>query len=380
MNSNKPLSIFLIAGEPSGDTLGANLMDAILSLQSNVQFEGILGPKMRSRPSECIVPMEGIAVMGFKNIFFSLQKFYHIFVQVRQSIIKKNPDIVVCIDSPVFNLRLAKSLRKHKYSGKIIQYVCPSVWAWGKSRIHTLVRNYNGLLSILPFEKEIFQKTTLKTHYIGHPLTSIISSHTYCPEWKLSRASSVISIFPGSRRQEIILNLRKQFLAALQVSESIPIAISIANPDLKSLIQDIVFSTPRMESTQVFFVPERYRYELMRITKVAIATSGTITLELALHGVPTVITYGIQKFDQFLAKYIFQIRMPFYTLPNVISKTQVFPELIGPYFTVDNAYKALQGCLAPLQAEDCRKKCEKIWSLLEARDANNEAAKAILDF
>lgn len=380
MKSNKPLSIFLIAGEMSGDILGAHLMDAILKVRTNVQFQGVLGPKMRERESRCIVPMEGMATMGFKNILFSLRQFYQIFVQVRESILQRQPDIVVCIDSPVFNLRLAKSLRKHKYSGKIVQYVCPSVWAWGRGRIHTLVQNYNALLSILPFEKEIFQKTTLKTHYIGHPLTSIIASHTYCAEWNLSRASPVISIFPGSRKQEIILNLRKQFLAALKVSQDIPIAISIASPDLKALIQDIVFATPRMESTQVFFVPETYRYELMRITKVAIATSGTITLELALHQVPTVITYGIQKLDQFLAKYIFQIRMPFYTLPNVISNAQVFPELIGPHFTISNTYNALQRSLAPLYAEECRSKCTKIWDLLQMMDANNEAAKAILDF
>lgn len=380
MKSNKPISIFLIAGEMSGDILGAHLMDAILKLESDVQFEGVLGPKMRERKSHCIVPMEGMATMGFKNILFSIRQFYQIFVQVREYIIKKKPDIVVCIDSPVFNLRLAKSLRKHKYTGKIVQYVCPSVWAWGRGRIQTLVQNYNGLLSILPFEKEIFQKTTLKTHYIGHPLTSIISSHTYCTEWNLSRASPVISIFPGSRRQEIVLNLRKQFLAALKASQDMPIAISIASPDLKALIQDIVFSTPRMESTQVFFVPETYRYELMRITKVAIATSGTITLELALHQVPTVITYGIQKLDQFLAKYIFQIRMPFYTLPNVISNAQVFPELIGPHFTVNNTYSALQRYLSPLYADECRSKCTKIWDLLQMMDANNEAAKAILDF
>lgn len=380
MKSNKPLSIFLVAGEVSGDILGAHLMDAIRKLQTNVHFEGVLGPQMRGRESRCIVPMERMGTMGFKNILFSLHQFYQIFVQVRESIIKTKPDIVVCIDSPVFNLRLAKSLRKHKYSGKIIQYVCPSVWAWGRGRIHTLVQNYNALLSILPFEKEIFQKTTLKTHYIGHPLTSIISSHTYCTDWNLSRASPVMSIFPGSRRQEIILNLRKQFLAALQISQNIPIAISIASPDLKTLIQDIVFSTPRMESTQVFFVPETYRYELMRITKAAIATSGTITLELALHQVPTVITYGIQKLDQFLAKYIFQIRMPFYTLPNVISNAQVFPELIGPHFTVSNTYNALQRSLTAPYAEQCRLKCTKIWDLLQTMDANNEAAKAILDF
>ncbi|MGL4348515.1 MAG: lipid-A-disaccharide synthase [Chlamydiales bacterium] len=380
MKCNKPLSIFFITGEPSGDILGAHLMDAILKLQTNVEFQGVLGPKMRKHKSRCIVPMEAIVTMGFKNILFSLRQFYQIFVQVRQSIITSKPDVVVCIDSPVFNLRLAKSLRKHKFSGKIVQYVCPSVWAWGRGRIHTLVQNYNTLLSILPFEKEIFQKTTLKTHYIGHPLTSIISSYNYCTEWKLSRASPVISIFPGSRRQEIILNLRKQFLAALRVSQNIPIAISIATGDLKALIQDIVFSTPRTESTQVFFVPETYRYELMRITKVAIATSGTITLELALHQVPTVITYGIQKFDQFLAKYIFQIRMPFYTLPNVISKAQVFPELIGPHFTVSNTSNALQRSLTPLYAEECRLKCTKIWDLLQTMDANSEAAKAILDF
>lgn len=380
MNSNKLLNIFLIACEPSADSLGAHLMDAIIRLRTNVHFAGVLGPKMRQHKAHSIVRMESIATMGFKNIVFSLPQFYQIFVQVRQSILASKPDIVVCIDSPVFNLRLAKSLRKHKFSGRIIQYVCPSVWAWGRGRINTLVKNYDTLLSILPFEKEIFQTTPLQTHYIGHPLISIISSHNYCREWKLSRASPVISIFPGSRKQEIILNLRKQFLSALQVSQNTPIAISVANPDLKILIQDIVFSTPRTESTQVFFVPENYRYELMRITKVAIATSGTITLELALHQVPTVITYGIQKLDQFLAKYIFQIRMPFYTLPNIISKSQVFPELIGPNFTVQNTFNALQHCLTTLYAEECRLKCKKIWDLLQSKDANNEAAKAILDF
>src|SRR3990167_4995403 len=162
--------IFMVAGEVSGDKLGGTLVESILKKQKDLELIGIGGPEMRAHGLFPIIPMEELQVMGFIDVIKHLPRLFKIFRRTVQTILDLNPKVVVTIDYPGFNLRLAKKLRKKGYQGKICHVVCPSVWAWGKKRIQTLADNYDLLLTLLPFEKPLFGKTSLRVEYIGHPL------------------------------------------------------------------------------------------------------------------------------------------------------------------------------------------------------------------
>ena len=167
------VDLFIIAGEASGDQLGEGLLQALKPY--NLKVMGLGGPKMRAVGMETVFPMENLQVMGFVDVFFSLPHLIRCFNKTVDAILKAEPKVVVTIDYPGFNLRLARTLKKKGFKGKICHYVCPSVWAWGKKRIPLMAENLDLLLSILPFEKQLFEKTKLPVEYIGHPLVQKIA-------------------------------------------------------------------------------------------------------------------------------------------------------------------------------------------------------------
>ncbi len=377
----QPLKIYVIAGEVSGDSLAAELLEELHKL-TFLQSRGICGPSMRKHNISEAFPMETLQVMGFMDILLALPKFYRLFKRVKKDILEYNPQCVIFVDYPGFNLRMAASLRKSGYKGKLIHYVCPSVWAWGKKRISKMISHLDLLLSLLPFEKEIFAKTPLRVEYVGHPLTHKIAHHRFQTPSLFSASQSFISIFPGSRLSEVQRNFPDQIAAAISAAKSqrIPIAISFAHSTIREKLKPIVDSFGLQENKEVFFVPAAYRYELMQQTYLAIATSGTITLELALLKVPTVITYALKKFDQLLAQYIFRIHLPFYTLPNIIAGKEVFHELVGPYYTLRSLEKCLHKLMDPNDRALCIARCGEIEKQLKRDNASRLAANAIMAF
>ena len=309
------VDLFIVAGEPSGDLLGARLLEKI----SHRKVEAVAGPKMREHPIQVFSEMEKLCSMGFFGIVSSLPRLIRQFFKIRNEILRVNPKVALFIDYPGFNLRIEKSLKKKGFSGKIIHYVCPSVWAWGKGRISLLEKNVDLLLCLFPFEKKCFSSKRLQVEYIGHPLTSKI-------EPKSTPRTNILAIFPGSRISEIKKNLIIQLNAAREILRHDPsaeIAISFSDEKKRELIEEIVKDFP------CTLIPPKECYSLMERARVALATSGTVTLELALHKTPTIVNYAIGRLDQFLAQKIFRIRLPYYCIVNIIAEREVFPEFFG---------------------------------------------------
>ncbi len=171
--------LFVFAGEKSGDLHGEKLLEALRAKSPHLKIAGVGGPLMRSKGMQCILPMEEFQVMGFIDVFLSLPKLMRQFYFVAREILRLNPRIVVTIDYPGFNLRLARHLRKKGFKGKLVHFICPSVWAWGKKRIPLMAENLDMLLSILPFEKELFAHTELPVHFVGHPLSERMKAYPY---------------------------------------------------------------------------------------------------------------------------------------------------------------------------------------------------------
>ncbi len=372
---NSP-DIFLFAGESSGDLHGDEIIKALLKKDPTLKLIGVGGPKMRGHPFESILDMEEFQVMGFVDVFLALPKLIRQFNFVKRTILQRQPEKVVLIDYPGFNLRLARSLRKNGFKGKICHYICPSVWAWGKKRIPLMAENLDALLSILPFEKEIFAHTKLPVHYVGNPLVNHIEDHTPSPLPELGKGK-VIGLFPGSRTKEIERNLPQQLYCArrlLTLDPTLKVALSVAHPKFCARLQKLCNDAgiaPQL-------VPHAYAYELLGRRPLAPATSGTVTLELALLHVPTVVTYGISPLDLIIAKHILRINLPFYCLVNIIVNKQVFPELIGPNLRPDALFDKASLFLSSDTARNaCLQECTHIKELLSQKNASNEAAEAI---
>ncbi len=357
--------LFVFAGEPSGDVLGGKLIEALKKRDPTLAISGVGGPLMRSAGMEVIHPMERFQVMGFSDVFKALPRLYADFRKIKKQILQCRPAGVVLIDYPDFNMLLAKALRKNGYRGKLIHYVCPSVWAWRKKRVKTLAKTLDSLLSILPFEKNCFAQTQLSVTYVGHPLVAAIDTYTYDSAYPLPSDKPILAIFPGSRRHEIALNLPIQWEAAKRFPDHTPV-ISVARPELMEEIEKHVDSGAH-------FAPQDKRYELMRAANLALATSGTIVLEIGLHAVPTIVTYQLATLNYLLGRYAFRIRLPFYTLVNIICEREVFPEFIHKNLSVDEIVEALRS----LDVEKCREACWELRTRLLDQNASQEAAKTI---
>jgi len=366
-----PLDLFIIAGEPSGDLQGSKLIEELLKLHPHLKIGAVAGPRMRMHPIETFFPMENLQVMGFIDVLFALPKIIKQFRAIRKKIFQLQPRAVVCIDYPGFNLRLEQSLRKKGYTGKLIHYVCPTVWAWGKKAIPKMAKTLDLLIPLFPFEKKCFESTTLPVKYFGHPLVSAIRSFIPNP---LFQKGKILAIFPGSRETEISRNFPLQLKIAYTLQSLDPelkIAVSIAHPHREEQIRTL--------APNALLIPPEQNYDLMHSAHLALAKSGTVTLELALHHIPTIVNFAIRPIDVFIAQRIFKINLPFYCIVNIIGSKEIFPEFFGPNLTEHSLFNAAKKLWFDESSRKiCMQGCNEVKNLLGEGKASVAAAQEIL--
>lgn len=379
-----PKRLFIFAGEPSGDLHGSRLASILKEKSSEIIIEGVAGPKMRSENVHGPLKMEDFEVMGFSDVIRALPKLYSHFHCILNTILKSSPDGVILIDYPGFNLRLAKALKKKGFQGRIIQYISPSVWAWGKHRITEMEKTLDLLLTIYPFEAAHFSNSTLKTHFIGSPLQEYISQYNYDENWRsqlhIPAERKLIALFPGSRKGEILRNLPIILDAANQLQQHDPMvnfAISCFNEATEDYLNQHLKHFPNLKV--LYRIPKHFTYELMRDSACAIAKSGTITLELALHKCPTTVIYKLSTLNRLYAKYILKVNLPHYCIVNILAKKEVFPELIEKGLDADNLFQQVKAIsIDGPKRQACIQSCHEISNSLGTNDANSKAAEAIL--
>ncbi len=371
--------LFVFAGEKSADLHGEKLLLALRAQNPDLKISGVGGPKMRSAGMDCILPMEEFQVMGFIDVFRALPKLYRQFYFIAGEIQRLNPKAVITIDYPGFNLRMAKHLRKKRFKGKLVHFICPSVWAWGKKRIPLMAENLDLLLSILPNEQQIFAHTPLHVAFVGHPLSERMKTYVY-KKSLFPPDKKIIALFPGSRKKEIERNLGLELdvcNALLKNDPDFHIALSISDEKFRPLMREVLRAKGWNEK-EITLVPADFSYELMKASYLAIAKSGTVTLELALHRVPTVVIYGVSFLDKIIAYDILRIRLPFYCLVNIIAQKEVFPELIGPNFTFDKVMEKAEDLMKEPSRTKIQSECDEIIQLLGGKETSKEAAAEIL--
>lgn len=378
---------FLLAGEPSGDLHGSKLMQAIYAIDKQASFYGIGGPLMRLEGISGKITMENFQVMGFSDVIKALPRLVKLFFATRNLILSEQPDVVIFVDYPGFNLRMAKALRKKGYKGKIVQYICPTVWAHGKNRINGMVDTLDLLLTIFPFERNCFSHTNLRVEYVGNPLTENIKKWKYDPNWKsaagIASDGDIVALFPGSRIAEIQRHLPLQLQAVnnlIQIFPDMKFAISYSSPEILEKIHVEVNKSKLKIGQNIFFIPPEYRYELMQDCKIALAKSGTVTLELALHQKPSVVIYSLTKLNYFLAKYFLRLNLPYYCIVNILANREIYPELIGVNLCGNRITDALVELTEnPHLRNQIMLSCEQIRACLEGKEPHHRAALAVLE-
>jgi lipid-A-disaccharide synthase len=319
----------ILVGEASGDAHGAHLLKELLKIDPQLQISAVSGPQMRKYPIKTLFPMEKLQVMGFIDVFKAFPRILQLFFQLRNALLLENPQIILMIDYAEFHMRLAKSLRKKGFQGKIIQYIAPTVWAWRLHRRNILAKYFDQLFTIFPFETKWFP---MDVSYVGHPLSYQANLEPLPREEK-----KLLALFPGSRLSEIEKNLTLQLQTAselFQIDPQMTVGLSISHERFLPLIQKIIQKTAPHLPIQLYFPEERET--LFASATLSLAKSGTIALELALHKIPTIVHFAIRPLDVWIAQKIAKINLRFYCIVNILLEKEVFPELYGPNFTQDN--------------------------------------------
>ncbi len=321
--------IFLIATEESGDRLGAGLMKVLRQrLGDAVQFDGVGGRAMAREGLTSLFPIEELSIMGFAAVVKQLPKILRLIRQTADAVLDVSPDGLVIIDSPDFTHRVARRVRAHAPSIPIVDYVSPTVWAWRPGRARAMLGYVDQVLGLLPFEPEAYRKLHgPPCSYVGHPLIEQLTSLRPSADEQARRDAEppVLLVLPGSRRGEIAhhLGVFGETLGRLRATGTAFEPVLPTMPHLMDAIRDGVQGWP--VSPQIV-TGESDKRAAFRIARAALAKSGTVTLELALSGVPMVTAYKVGSVEAFILRRA--IKSQSVILANLVLGTEVIPEFL----------------------------------------------------
>lgn len=339
------LRVFLIAGEPSGDRLGAALMAGLRALHADVVFSGVGGALMQAQGLQSLFPMEELSVMGIAEVLPKYRQLKRRIAQTAEAALASGPSVMISIDSPDFCLRVAKRVKAQRPDLPTVHYVAPSVWAWRPKRAGKMARVIDHVLALLPFEPPLMRAAGMSCDFVGHP---VVAEALATPEERALMAGEapLILALPGSRRGEVtrLAPVIAEVLAQIKVVYP---AARVALPTVRGvadLVTDLSRDWPIVP--QIIQDPALKR-AAFAAADVAIAASGTVSLELAANGCPMVIAYDMHPLTLWLMRRAALIDTV--TLVNLVSDTRVVPEFIGPNCRADLIAPAV---LALLQGAD----------------------------
>ena len=346
-NYNSP-NIYIVAGEPSGDILGDQLIKSLESKFNSPIFNGVGGERMQSNNFTSLFDMSDISIFGIfpvlRKLFFLMNKINDVVKDISQ----KKPDIIILIDSPDFNHRVAKKVKKYLPNVPIVCYVAPTVWAWRQGRAKKMSEYFDYLLSVIPFEVNFFEKYGLKTSYVGHPFiekVKNINDITFSEKYDLDKSKTIIFL-PGSRKIEIerhspVMVQAIDYLKDQNLNLNILIATGQKQLDqIRDYFTDIQIITDDYE-----------KYSLLKKADFACAASGTVTLELGLTETPTIVIYKMDKLTWFFISKM--VKVKFVSLVNLILGRESSKELLQDNFNKENLIDELSKLLSD---EDGQKK------------------------
>jgi lipid-A-disaccharide synthase len=376
-----PIRIGIVAGEESGDLLGAGLMQQLRQRWPNAIFEGVGGPRMQAQGCTSLYPMQRLSIIGIFEVLGSLLAL----LRIRRGLIKHftthRPDVFIGIDAPQFNIGLEEKLRSAGIP--TMHYVSPTVWAWRHYRIHHIRRAVDHMLVLFPFEQEIYKEYGLPTTFVGHPLADALPENPDrdAARSKLSLPENkvVVGLLPGSRRGELKRHAKLFVRTAMwlhQRNRKIEFAVPLVSPETKRIFEDAI-ATQSAGSVPMRLIEGQSR-EVMEASDVLVIASGTATLEAALLKRPMVVTYKVNWLTYIIFRLVSRITL--YSLPNNLAGKELLPEYMQSQATPENLGQATEHFLVhPEKMQEVRHELENIADSLR-QNADVNAANAVVKF
>jgi lipid-A-disaccharide synthase len=357
-----PVQVLISAGEASGEMYGAQLVEALHRHSPSLQFFGAGGERMRAAGCEIIVDAKDLAVVGITEILSRLPTILGLYRKLIRSADEKRPAVAVVIDSPAFNWRVARQMRRRGIP--VVYYVCPQFWAWRQGRVKLLRKYVNKALVIFPFEEKFYRDRGVDATFVGHPMADLpapaITREAYASENQLDAAKPWITLMPGSRRKEVRMNLptileaadllekdhlekdrlKKDLLEKDRLDAGyeflLPVARTLDAAFLRQLIGAPAAETRQAASPpggrHIHLVPEAL--PALFHSRAGIVASGTATVEAAIMGTPFVMVYRVSPITYALGKP--RVKVPYFAMVNLIEEEEIVPELVQHKFTVEN--------------------------------------------
>jgi len=373
------MKYYIIAGEASGDLHGSNLIKELKKLDATADIRCWGGDMMESAGATLVKHYRDLAFMGFIEVVKNLPTIFQNMKFCKKDILSFNPDVVIFIDYPGFNIPIATFAKNNGF--KTVYYISPQVWAWKEGRVKTLKKVIDKMLVILPFEKDFYKKWDYEVEYVGHPLVEVVEESRRCEvrgaKLTAGQPSTVnrqptIALLPGSRKQEI--------------SKKLPIMLEVCKffPDCRF----VVAQAPSLGDEYILQFTDQYSnveivkgktYDLLMKSDAALVTSGTATLETALFGIPEVVCYKGSPVSYAIAKRV--IKVKYISLVNLIMDKPVVTELIQDQLTPDNLKKELESLLYdPKRRERLANDYKELWEILsKGGHASAKAATSIVN-
>ncbi|WPA91510.1 lipid-A-disaccharide synthase [Providencia zhijiangensis] len=379
VNSNRPLTIGLVAGETSGDILGAGLIRALKQQIPNARFVGVAGPLMQAEGCEAWYEMEELAVMGIVEVLGRLPRLLSIRKDLTQRFTELQPDVFVGIDAPDFNITLEGRLKSKGI--KTIHYVSPSVWAWRQKRVFKIGRSTNLVLAFLPFEKAFYDRFDVPCRFIGHTMADSIPLN---PDKQAARerlniptTAKCLALLPGSRHSEVEM-LSADFLKTATLLSShftdLHIVVPLVNQKRRQQFDEIKQQVAPELNVHILDGQAR---DAMTAADATLLASGTAALECMLTKCPMVVGYRMKPFTFWLAKRL--VKTPYVSLPNLLAGKEIVKELLQeecqPQQLADQLLPLLEG---GEQVDALKETFLQLHQLIRC-DADQQAADAVLD-
>jgi lipid-A-disaccharide synthase len=369
------MKYYIIAGEASGDLHASRLIRAIRSNDQQANIRAWGGDLMQNEGAEIVKHYRDLAFMGFVEVIRNIRTILGNMGFCKKDLITYNPDVVIFVDYPGFNIPMARFAKHHNF--KTVYYISPQVWAWKEKRVKTLRKVIDRMLVILPFEKAFYEKWNYQTFYVGHPLIEIIDgfkeknlTQEVKEELGIEEDKKVIALLPGSRIQEI----NKKLPIMLEATKYYPnflFVVAQATSLSDELISSFTATYPNVK------IIKGETYKLLSISDAAVVTSGTATLETALFQVPEVVCYKSSSISYSIGKRL--IKVPYISLVNLIMNKPVVEELIQDALTAENIKSSLDKIINPGRGRDAMiDEFNKLYELLKAGGAASKKAADII--
>ena len=367
--------VMMIAGEASGDAHGAGVVRELKRRQPSMEIFGIGGGKMEQEGMSLTYHVRELSFMGFVEVIQHLPLIRSVEHTLEQLLELKKPDVVVLIDYPGFNLRFARTAKKHGM--KVVYYISPQVWAWKKGRVKKMVGVVDKMLVVFPFEEEIYRKMGIDVQFVGHPLLEELNvgftRGQFCKRFGLDADKKILALIPGSRPQEIenIFSVMARAAGALQREQNCEIVVAVAPH-----IRPELFETHTPPGVSLHFV-ENATHEAMKYADFAIVTSGTATLETACFETPMVVVYRTSWLTYLIARAL--VRIKNISLVNIVAGKSIVSELVQNEATVANIVAVVSEFYRNEESRiRMKKELSAVKGLLGSAGASANVAKTIL--